>query len=114
MTLNKQRTTNTNDVAIVTSVQINSVTATTISVSNSDRISFTASLDENSVDVDVAIRYYPAAQDNDFMGDVLKRFTQGNNNLYKSNHKMCTDNIYTGEISAISNNGTHNIYITEY
>ena len=108
------RNINSNDAASVTSVQINSVTATTISLPNSERVSFSVSLDENSVDVDVAIRYYPAAQDNDFVGDVLKRFTLGNNNLYKSNHKMCTDNIYTGEISAISDNGTHNIYITEY
>lgn len=108
------RNINSNDTASVTAVQINSVTATTISIANSERISFTVNLDEAHVDADVAIRYYPATQDNDFTGTVLTRYTLGNSNLFNPIHKMCVDNVYTGEISAISSNGTHTLYITEY
>jgi hypothetical protein len=114
VTLKTGRNINSNDVASVTSIPINSVTPTTIAVANGDRISFSVCLEPGNVDVDVAIRYYPAAQDSNFMGDVLTRFTQGNNNLFNPVHRMDVDNPYYGEVSAISENGTHNIYITEY
>lgn len=108
------RNINSNDTATVTAIQINSVTATTISISNGERVSFTANMDEAKVDADIMIRYYPAAQDNDFKGHLLTRYTLGNSNLFNPIHKMCVDNVYTGEISAISSNGTHTLYITEY
>ena len=100
-------------VASVRTVSINSVTATTIAVPF-ERISFRSCLAPDLVDVDIIIRYYPAAQDNIKQGDVLTRYTSGNNNLFKPEHKMDVDNMYYGEISAISVNGTHDLFITEY
>jgi hypothetical protein len=108
------RNINSNTSADVSTVTINSVTATTISLPNDDRISFRACLSPDLVDLNVIIRYYPAAQDNLKQGDVLTRATAGNNNLFRPVHKMDKDNVYYGEISAISVNGTHDIYITEY
>ncbi len=114
MTLNKGRNINSNDTASVTIVSINSVTATVIAAANPDRMSFSVSLAPDLIDVNVAIRYYAASADNLVKGDVLTRVTLGNNNLFKPSHSMDTDNIYTGEISAISVNGVHDLYITEY
>jgi hypothetical protein len=108
------RNVNSNDTADVKVIEINSVTATTISIPNDKRISFSACLSPNLIDLNIIIRYYPASQDNILRGDVLTRVTAGNNNLFRPVHSMDTDNIYTGEISAISVNGTHDLYITEY
>jgi hypothetical protein len=108
------RNVNSNDTANVKVIEVNSVTATTIAIENADRMSFNACLSPNLIDLNIIIRYYPAAQDNILRGDVLTRVTAGNNNLFRPTHNMDTDNIYTGEISAISVNGTHDLYITEY
>lgn len=106
-----------NDTANVNIIEINSETATTISIENPNRISFSACLPPyffDLIDLNIIIRYYPAAQDNILRGDVLTRVTAGDNNLFRPVHKMNTDNIYTGEISAISASGTHDLHITEY
>lgn len=108
------RNRNSNSHATVTEVVINSVTATTISLANEARISFSVCASPSVIDFNIAIRYYPAADDNTFKGHVLSQFTLGNNNIIQLAHNMCTDNIYTGEISAISDSGTHAIFITEY
>jgi hypothetical protein len=113
MTLQRGSNANSNTAASVSTVEINSVTATTIAVANNKRISFRACLSPNLVDLNIIIRYYPAAQDNLKQGDVLTRATAGNNNLFRPVHEMDA-NLYYGEISAISVNGTHNLYITEY
>ena len=114
MTLKQGRNINFNDVASVTTVTINSVTPTVIAVVNDKRICFSAFLEPGTVDVNAVIRYYPAAQDSTFQGYVLTRYTSGNNNLFRPDHKMDIDNPYYGEISAMSQNGTHNLYIIEY
>jgi hypothetical protein len=112
--MKKGRNINSNTAASVTTVEINSVTATTISAANNDRISFRACLAPGTIDEDVVIRYYPAATDNIFQGDVLTRHTAGNANLFRPVHFMDVDNVYYGEVSAMTLNGTHELFITEY
>ena len=95
-------------------IPIDSVTATTIVLPKNDRITFSACIEPGIFDVDVYIRYYPAAQDNIKQGrDVLTRKTLGNTNLFRPLHEMLADNIYDGEISAIALSGTVNLLITE-
>lgn len=95
-------------------VTVNSVTATTLVTERPLRITFSACLAPGLTNVDVYIRYYPAATDNIKQGrDTLIRDTMGNTNLFKPLHEMLTDNIYDGEISAISLSGTVDILVTE-
>lgn len=108
------RNSNKNSVASVTRVQINSVTATTIALPNPDRIYFSVCLAHGTIDVDAVIRCYPATTDNNYDGEVLTRHTLGNANLFRPDWAMTPDNIYTGEVSAISINGTFDLIITEY
>ena len=108
------RNQNTNDVATVTTYEINSVTATVISVVSPLRIAFGACLDSDTTSVDVFIRLYTAAADNLKRGEVLTRDTFGNSSLFRPSWTMMPDNIYTGEISAISQSGLVTIHVTEY
>lgn len=108
------RNRNINGVATSTIVTINSVTATTISIANPSRIFFNATLAPSVGNEDAFIRLYPAAVDNIQKGIVLIRDTFGNSNLFVPTWEMPTDNIYTGEISAISLNGTFDLLVTEY
>jgi hypothetical protein len=108
------RNTNTHDVATVTSVTVNSVTATTLAVANEKRIFFHVSLEPGVTNEDAFIRLYPAGTDDLSKGMVLSRDTFGNSNLFKPAWEMTPDNVYTGEISAISLNGTFNLLVTEY
>ena len=95
-------------------VAINSVTATTIAAARSNRITFSACLEPGATDIEVFIRYYPAATDNIKQGkDVLTRITLGNDHLFRPYHEMLPDNIYKGEISAITAAGTVNLLIAE-
>lgn len=95
-------------------VGVNSLTATTIAVARDKRITFSACLEPGVTDVDVYIRYYPAGQDVLKLGrDVLTRRLFGNDSLYRPIHVMLADNVYDGEISAITLTGTVNLLITE-
>jgi len=115
MTLTTGRNKNTNDIATTTIVSINSTTATTILASNANRLMFSATLAPGSSNADIHIRFYAATTDNIKQGwDVLTRKTAGNDNLFHPNTKMSVDNIYTGEISAISESGTFDILVTEF
>ena len=108
------RNVNEHDEATVTRVTINSLTATTLASANDKRMYLSFCLAFGTLDVDAAIRAYPAAQDNIKQGrDVLTRNTLGNTNLFKPLHEMLADNIYDGEISAIALSGTVNLLITE-
>ena len=83
-------------------VAVNSTTAVTLAVAREGRMTFSACLEPGVTNVDVYIRYYPAATNNTKQGkDVLTRYTSGNDSLFKAYHEMLPDNIYTGEISAI-------------
>jgi hypothetical protein len=108
------RNQNTNDIAVVTTYTVNSTTATTISAVNLDRISFEVHLDPDSTDVEVLVRLYPAADDNLKRGNALVRDTFGAYSLFKPDWRMQSDNMYTGEISAISVSGNVDIHVTEY
>lgn len=114
MALIRGRNINSNDVATVTSYTLDSVTATTISVANSSRIYFSVCLDSGVTDEDVAIRLYPAAADNIAKGEFLTRRNSSNDSNFRPSWSMPSDNIYTGEISAITNSGTMTVHVTEY
>jgi len=114
MDASRGRNVNSNTEASVTTVEINSVTATVIAVANNQRISFRTCLAPDTIDEDVVIRYYPAATDNIFQGDALTRHTAGNANLFNPTHIMDKDNMYYGEISAMTLSGTHELFVTEY
>ncbi len=96
-----------------TVIEVNNLTATVISAVNTSRQLFTVILEPTLTDVAVAIRYYPAGDDDIFQGtDVLVRNTSGNTNLFHPRHQM-TGVSYYGEISAISSSGLVNLIITE-
>jgi len=103
MALTIGRNTNTNDTATLSSaVALNATTSTTVAVSLSERIVFTFS---NPGNKDVWLKLQAASVDNDMKGIFIPR------NGY---WEMPTDNIYTGEISAIAVSGTPSVHITEY
>lgn len=108
------RNVNSNDTATVTSYALNSVTATTIAAANNKRIHISACLDYGITDEDVAIRLYPAATDATVRGEILTRRTASNDSLFRPSWTMNVDNVYTGEISAITASGLITIHVTEY
>ena len=108
------RNVNTHDEAVTTIISLNSTTAVTLKVANSSRIQFSVALAPGSFDVDVYIRYYAATTDNIKKGYVLTRRLLGNDNLFYPVHCTTPDNIYTGEISAIVESGTTDVFVTEY
>ena len=110
MPLNKGRNTNTNDVATIPAgIVLNATTTVIIAAANPDRISFF--VDNNSSVKQVWVKLQPASTDNDKKGI----FLSARNDLGGSTQwSMDTDNIYTGEISAIADSGNPIVYITEY
>jgi len=102
------RNRNINDTATMTKVTINATTATKLVDANSDRISLTITVDNDIYPEEyqrIWIRLKAASVDNAKEGDLLAAGESAN---------METDNIYTGEISAISDKNDIDIYITEY
>lgn len=115
MAKNIGRNTNRNDAATVSTYTANAVNAIVIAPANPERIHFSVVLDPGAASEEVYIRYYPAATDNAKKGtDVLVRLISGARNLLKDRHAMVVDNVYTGEISAITNTGAAVIHVTEY
>ena len=108
------RNKNTNETATVTSYPLNSVTATIIALPNDKRIHFSVCLDYGITDEDVAIRLYSAGTDNLVKGEILTRRTASNDSLFRPSWTMMVDNIYTGEISAITASGLMVVHVTEY
>lgn len=104
-TLGRNR--NTHDTATVTSYTLNSSTATVISVADPERMAFHVANDNGQFDV--YVRMYAASQDNVKHGILLSK-SKGASNHYD----MPTDNIYTGEISAIASAGNPVIMVTEW
>lgn len=107
------RNINTTDTVATTSVTINSVTATTLLAANPNRLWAKVSLAAGTLDQQAYIRDYAAATDNIKKGEVIARVTSGNNNLFKPLYQTDTDNVYTGEISAIALAGTFTVHIME-
>ena len=112
------RNINKNRVPTVTRKTVNSTTATVIAAENPDRffISFCLAFDGTSPDVDVAIRAYPAATDNNLDGEMLTRHTAGNANLFRPSWSTPASNPSRGEFSGMSapGNGDVDIIITEW
>ena len=114
MARNEGRNRNTNDTASVQVIEINSVTAKVLSLPNNGRFYFSVNLESGISTQSAFIRLYPASTDNAKKGILLSRTTAGNDNISLLEWAMPIDNVYTGEISAISENGTFNLIITEY
>lgn len=114
MSLVKGRNQNLNDEARVDVVNVTSVSSVVIAPANPDRIAFTVCLAHGASNEDVYIRLYPSADDNDLKGITLSRRLSGNDNLDNTRWEMSTDNVYTGEISAISVSGDVDVSVTEY
>lgn len=104
MPLFRERTTNSNNEAALTSVALNASTSIKIAdaCTNGCRVFLAIS---NKSSQDVWIKLQPASTDNDKKGIFLPK---------KSYWEMPIDNIYIGEVSSISETGTPTIYITEY
>jgi len=96
------RTQNTNTDAILTEVVLNSTTTTTIGMPVSRRIFYTV---VNDGAQKVWLKLQAASVDNDKKGITL----------FKGDAwEMPVDNIYTGEISAISDSGNPSVFVTQY
>lgn len=97
------RNTNINDtVTLSSAIALNATTSTKIADVLEDRINFTVS---NNSSQDVWLKLQAASVDNDKKGIFLFKRT-----IYE----MPADNIYVGEISAIAENGTPNVYVSEF
>ncbi len=108
------RNQNTFDEVVTTDYDVGDTDAITIAAPNPLRTHFTVVLTGEDLNQDVHIRYYPAGDDNEKHGeDLLVRRIQGNQRFYILRHTMKGDHPYTGEISAISEQGTHKITVTE-
>lgn len=103
-----RRNSNINDTAtILSGVTLNDSTSITIANANSDRIFFY--VDSNFPDKACRIKLQAASVDNDQKGIFLNEKEKG-----KTSWQMPSDNIYTGEISAIAVDGNPVVYVTEY
>lgn len=97
------RNTNTTDEATVSNaVTLNTLTSVTVANVNASRIVFIIS---NPGNLDIWVKLQAASVDNDIKGILVPK---------KTRWEMPTDNIYTGEISAIAPIDNPEVYITEY
>jgi len=102
------RTANTNNEATITVVVLNSSTSTVIAAANEDRVFFHVN---NGIEPDKAcwIKLHAAIIDNTKHGMVVHEGQKGTGFW-----EMPSDNIYTGEISAIAEDTPCTVYVTEY
>ena len=108
------RNTNTNTDAVIATVEANNLTSTTLIAANPDRFCLNVSMDAGVSDINVYIKLQAASVDNVKAGIILSRRTIGNDKFDIFRWDMTPDNIYTGEISIISDVGTVDIHVTEY
>jgi hypothetical protein len=105
---------NRHDEAFVSTHLLDSVTPVVIGNINEKRIYFSVCLAAGITDENVAIRLYPAGTDSIAQGEILTRRNSSNDANFRPSWAMSTDNIYTGEISAITSSGTATVHVTEY
>lgn len=103
------RNINIQDTVVTTTVTVNAATATTLLAANPDRLWAKVCVDAGGGFVEVFIRDYAAATDNIKKGEIISRT---NGKIYTV-YKTVTDNIYTGEISAISVAGGFDVHVME-
>ncbi len=104
------RTVNRNDEADSDSIALNATTATKIADADPERIFFHVSIDGSGNNTSVFIKLQAAGVDNDKEGIWIGSMGQ----YFKTCWEMQPDNMYTGEISAIMQSGTHTIIVTQY
>lgn len=104
--IGSNRSTN-NEAVQVESYLLNSATATVIATANEERLFF--HVDNNFSDKAAWVRLYPAAQDDIKQGIFVNGKEQG-----RTHWETPSSVMYTGEISAIAEEGTPTIYVTEY
>lgn len=108
MSQNTGRARNFNDTATVAAgIAVNAVTSTLIAAANPDRLFLHVS--GNSNNRNMFIKLQAAAIDDIQKGIYLSMTKDGSNRW-----EMPGDNIYTGEVSAITDGGLANVYVTEY
>jgi len=93
---------NTNDSSTTTEISLNASTSTTVKAAGINFIVFTFS---NPSSKKVLLKLQAASVDNLKEGIVV---------FPKTVYEMPTGNLYTGEISAISESGTPDIFVTQY
>lgn len=97
----------TDEALVLDAIPLNSTTTTTLLPANNLRIA--VHVNNNSSNRGVWIKLQAADVDDDKKGIWLPPRRDGS-----SSWDMTPDNIYTGEISAIADVGTPDVYITEY
>lgn len=102
-----KRVSNTNDESLIAGPIVAGVASVKIADTNPDRMFFGVWTDGDNKAV--WIKLQPAAMDDDKKG-IWVEAKIGALNFWQ----MPPDNIYTGEISAISNGGNVNVFVTEY
>ena len=104
--INKNR--NTNDEATLSdAIVLSNTTSTKIANANPNRIFFYVT--NNGAADAIWIKLQAASTDNDQKGIFLNEKEKG-----RTSWQMPSDNIYTGEISAIAVDGNPIVYVTEY
>lgn len=104
------RNINTNPIATTTVVTLNNATATKIADANPDRISLEVHVDGVMGNNSIFIKPQPAAIDNIKAG----YWTGKQGVAFKTSWPMSTDNIYTGEVSAIVSGNDIDVMVMEY
>ena len=99
---------------ICTSVNLNSSTAVKLADANPNRIFFNVNINGNASDTSIFIKLQAASVDNDKCGIWIGRRLDEDGSYFKVDWEMPSDNIYTGEISAIMQSGNYTVYVTEY
>ncbi len=102
------RSKNTNDTAVVVAgITLNSSTTVVIAAANPDRLFF--HVHSNFPEKACWIKLQAASVDNVQKGIFLNEKEKG-----ETSWEMPPDNVYTGEISAIADDGAPMVYVTEY
>lgn len=108
MAKNNARVKNTNDVAVISdAITLSNTTSIKIADANPDRMFFYVT--NNGSSDAVWLKLQAASIDNDKKGIWIEK-----KEVAESFWQMSPDNIYTGEICAISNSSSPDIYVTEY
>lgn len=113
MTKRLDRVINKTDEPTTTTVTLNDTTAVVLAAANPQRMYLRVSLDSGLDNTEAFVREYPAAQDDLKRGEILMREISANHSLYKPTYYTFTDNVYTGEVSAIAVAGTFDVHVTE-
>lgn len=103
MSITKGRTRNINDETSDSgAITLNATTAIKVADANADRLTFTFS---NPSSKQVWLKFQAASIDNNKTGIVV---------FARTVYEMPVDNTYIGEISAISESGSPDVYVIEY